>query len=105
MDVIPRAWFTGSWQGAAEHLKCWYQANGHLGHKGEKIVWDAIWILTNASGDMDAKWVVNMEASDVPAVRCTGCRSASVFSVAALVRPQELIVAIGAVSVVVITFD
>ena len=22
MDVIPRAWFTGSWQGAAEHLKC-----------------------------------------------------------------------------------
>ena len=66
MDVIPHACSIGSGPVTAEYLQRWSEANGHLAHKGEKVVGNAMGILTDPSGGMGANGVEITQAYDSP---------------------------------------
>ena len=71
-------------------------ANGHLAHKGEKVVGDATGILTDAARGMGANGVEVSRGGMYQLSGALDCRSASIRSTADLVWPYSLI---GAVSV------
>ena len=72
MDVIPYACSIRGGPVTAEYLQLWSEANGHLAHKGEKVVGNPVGILTDPSGGVGPNRVEITQACDSPSVWCAG---------------------------------